>query len=341
MDIKNIFTYFFRIRGKYGGWKSAMKRTIFQSAVQLPVVGGIYRLIYKEKVRRVIEKKYPAVPNLIRIEPYNLCNGGCVMCPYGEMTRPKEIMSMDLYKKIVDDVKENGVKAISLSFFSEPFLDPHIFERIKYTKDAGMLVKIFSNASVMTKEKVNQLLDCPPDAMVISVDAVNPETYKKIRTGLNLEMVKQNIRYLIEERNRRGLQKPTVTTNFVLQDINAGELEDYKKEWGGIVNRTDVHVDNMLVKGVPKHFKHPFPCGKVFDIFNVCSSGKVALCENDFDGKHILGDFNKQTFKEIFYGPEMQKYRDLHKNFQSDQIKLCKECMFGYTAYAYKWWFIK
>jgi sulfatase maturation enzyme AslB (radical SAM superfamily) len=39
----------------------------------------------------------------ITIEPYNVCNLRCRMCSYRKMTRRKDLMNMDLYKKIVDD----------------------------------------------------------------------------------------------------------------------------------------------------------------------------------------------------------------------------------------------
>lgn len=329
---------YFKLRKQYGGFKTLFLRAYFSYLVQLPLINKIYAYFYKKHVKEAIKSKYPLTPKSVNVETYNICNGNCVMCPYNQMTRPKEIMSMKLFRKIVDDLKENGVEAIAPSFYSEPFLDPLIFERIKYVKDKGMRVKIFTNASMLDKDRINKLLDCPPDIIINSIDAVRPETYKKIRTGLDFDKVKNNIQNLVAERNRRNLKKPRIKTVFVLQNYNINEVEEYKKEWQKIVDKVDVNIDNMLVKGIPRYFRKPFPCKKLFDMFVVLSSGKVALCCNDFDGRYILGDFNKQNFREIYFGQVAENYRNLHQNFQSDKMDICRQCIYSYDIYSYKWW---
>ncbi len=47
-------------------------------------------------------------PPLLSIETTNACNARCVFCGYRFMQRPKSIMDMDLYKKVVNDYAECG-----------------------------------------------------------------------------------------------------------------------------------------------------------------------------------------------------------------------------------------
>lgn len=49
------------------------------------------------------------IPPALNIETTNLCNLKCKMCPHPFITRRKEIMSMDLYTKILYDAKEYGI----------------------------------------------------------------------------------------------------------------------------------------------------------------------------------------------------------------------------------------
>lgn len=304
--------------------------------VQLPVIHQVYRYFYKKRVRAALS--CAKLPKSAHIETYNLCDGGCVMCYYRQMTRMKEIMPMDLFKKIVDDLKANGFERISPDFYSDPFFDPYIFERIEYAKKIGLAVHMFTNASLLNKERVDKLLECPPDSMVVSLDAANAETDKKIRPGLDLDIIKKNLKYLIEARNQKNLKEPKITTVFVLQDVNLNEVDEYKKEWEGVADKVDVNMDNLSVREMPKIFNHPFPCVRLFSLFVVMSSGKVALCSNDFDGKYAVGDFNKQTFQEIISSPAFQLYRDVHKDFKSDLIKICKDCAYSYDINSWKWW---
>lgn len=305
---------------------------------QAPGIYHIYKILYQNRIRKVIADKKYQMPNSANIETYNVCNGGCVMCPYPAMKRPKVKMEMSLFKKIVDDLHNHGFVTLAPSFYNEPFLDPDIFERIRYIKEKGMRVKIFTNASLLDKDRVEKLLDCPPDVMVISMDAVNPETLKEIRTGLDLNTVRENVRNLIKRRGERGLKLPLVTTVFVLQDKNGHELEKYKKEWEGIADKIDVNIDNMLVKGIPKFMKYAFPCQKLFRMFIITSSGKVALCCNDYDCEYSLGDFTSQNFEEIFSGEKMRAFKKMHSDFKVNQIKICKECIYSHDIYSWKWW---
>ena len=48
----------------------------------------------------------------IRIETTNICNAHCIMCPREKLDREKGTMSIDLFKKIIDEVKDYGVEII-------------------------------------------------------------------------------------------------------------------------------------------------------------------------------------------------------------------------------------
>ena len=54
------------------------------------------------------------------------------------MSRENKTMSMDVYKKIVDEAAEWGVHSMSLYALGEPMLDKHIRERIIYAKRMGV-----------------------------------------------------------------------------------------------------------------------------------------------------------------------------------------------------------
>jgi len=50
----------------------------------------------------------------IRVEPTNICNGKCIMCPREKMKRPQGILDVGLYRRIVDQAVEAGARQISL-----------------------------------------------------------------------------------------------------------------------------------------------------------------------------------------------------------------------------------
>ena len=71
---------------------------------------------------------------VVHIESTNLCNFKCSFCPHTKMKRKKGIMDFELYKKIIDEIKDWGIEELNLTGFGEPLLDPLLTEKIKYAR---------------------------------------------------------------------------------------------------------------------------------------------------------------------------------------------------------------
>ena len=61
-------------------------------------------------------------------------------------------------------------------------------------------MKLFSNGSVVDKEKADKTLESGLDEINFSLDSCDKETYESIRKGLNFETVVKNVSYLFEEK---------------------------------------------------------------------------------------------------------------------------------------------
>lgn len=310
--------------------------------IYLPGINYLYKKIYKKQISKKL-KEFKLSDLIISIEPSNVCNSRCAMCPYQKMTRPKETMTMDLFKKIVDDCVKNGVDKFNLNFYNEPFLDPFIFERIAYLKSRGLKVKLYSNGSVVDAEKAEKILESGLDEIIFSVDGAKKETYEKIRIGLNFETTVANVLNLIKRRNEAGFKTPRIIVAFVRQEINENEVDDFKKFWSSKADKTIIAFDDNRNETSP-FFKNgeinlaAFPCKKLWTELVVMSNAKVPLCCIDCDGKVILGDFKTQNLREIWNSAGFQKIRDWHLNFESGRLSLCRNCVHSYRMNLRSWW---
>jgi len=272
---------------------------------------------------------------MVSLEPSNICNGKCIMCPYQKMTRKKEIMPMNFFKKIVNNCLPYGVRNFNLIFYNEPFLDPFIFERIKYLKSKKARVQLFSNGSVIDSEKIGKILESGLDEIIFSIDAAKKETYESIRRGLVFEKTINNILNLINRKRWLGLEKPKIKLNFTKQKLNEAEVEEFQSFWIDKVDEISISSNDSRSE-ISKPFARKkksfasFPCLRLWREFIIMSNGKVPLCCIDYDGKIILGDFNTQNLKEIWNSNNFKKIRQLHLNFKADAIPLCKKCINAY-----------
>lgn len=310
--------------------------------LNLPIVSQAYRLFYYP----MILKKLSSRPKQIAIETYNVCNLRCVMCPYPKMSRAKAKMPMELFKKIVDDVKENGFAELNLTLYSEPLLDDLLFQRIRYAKNKGLKVGFTSNAALLTSEKCREIIDTGVDWIFFSVDGYNKASYEHIRVGGNFEDTCKNIRELIRLRREKKSDKPQIIIHSTIlskENLRASKLLE------PILKGADYFsialADSRGGEGfffTRKSFSKAkkarlYPCPILWGAPSVMSSGKVNLCCKDYDGLIEVADLNVQAIKDIRNSKSLQRIKELHLKGEADSIELCKNCDSLYRA-SLSWW---
>lgn len=160
-------------------------------------------------------------PFKIKFESSTLCNLKCVMCPLTKgLSRKTGVLKFENFKKVFDEIK---VPYLNLTGLGEPLMNPDIFRIIKYAKKSGSLVKLDTNATILTEENIKKLLDSSPTFISVSLDGVDKKTYESIRKGANFEKVIFNLKKLVELRNKT--KSPTkIHLFFVFQKNNINDL---------------------------------------------------------------------------------------------------------------------
>ncbi|MBW1767598.1 MAG: radical SAM protein, partial [Deltaproteobacteria bacterium] len=131
------------------------------------------------------------MPPILQIEPSNICNLHCLTCATGAglMTRPAALMSFDMYRRVIDQVKDH-VYLLAFWSWGEPFINKDAFRMIRYAKENGILVHTSTNGHYFnTKEQARKVVDSGLDSLIVAVDGLDQQTYAKYRKGGNLQIV--------------------------------------------------------------------------------------------------------------------------------------------------------
>jgi len=276
-------------------------------------------------------------PRFMIIEPINICNLRCKMCPYKLMMRKKSKMSMELSERIIDDVIRFGIKEVRFAGWGEPTLDNLLFDRIIYAKRKGLIVGLTTNATLLNEKIASNILETDMDYIIFSFDGVSKETYERIRIGADFERTIENIRRLVKYRNERGLNRPVINVNIVLQDDNRIELPKFKNFWKNYADGISVGEGYNLIAPLTYNIKRAYPCFRLFHEIMVMSDGKVPLCCVDYNGEVILGDLKSQTLEEIWASEKLKEIQKLHLKGEGYKIEICEKCD---CLYIYKTWWI-
>jgi len=123
------------------------------------------------------------VPGTFSMEITARCNNNCRHCyinlPAGDKVAKEEEMSFQQIKDIVDEAVSLGA-IWCLVTGGEPFLRDDFSDIYLYLKRKGLLLTIFTNATIITEDHIKLFKKYPPRDIEVSVYGVTEETYERV-----------------------------------------------------------------------------------------------------------------------------------------------------------------
>lgn len=268
-------------------------------------------------------------------ESSNACNLRCVMCFHVDddlpvtKTTAVQNMTMDTFKKIVDECAKNGLPALKLSWRGEPMLNKNFTEMLRYAKDKGILeVTSLTNATLMDEKICREIVAAKLDQLVISIDGFTKETYEKIRVGADFETVKNNVMNLIKIRN--NARKPFIRLQYTESSINRHETADFYAYWKDKVDEITISYCQDFGspdKNVPENSDiHEFCCKQPFQRLAIMTDGTVCVCATDVMGALAIGNVHDSSIKELWHGEKINQLREQHRSGNYHLSPMCRIC---------------
>lgn len=283
------------------------------------------------------EREY-SFPLLVIVESTNICNLSCIMCPSSIQSRERGVMSFDIWKKIVDEVAEKSPEStIWPAIMGEsltiggPFL-----EMLEYSYKKGVKVVLNTNAVLFTDELIDKILSFNLQEIIVGIDAVTSDTYNEIRRGGDFKRVVNNVLELL----KRNTGKTRITVQFIEQETNSAETEDFKKFW--LSKGANVKIRPQLGWGagvkapnlVLRQDERIGRCPWLIRTVSIHWNGRVVQCDADWDQKYVAGDLSVNTLEEIWNG-ELAKRRQKHhdNDFEFEPCKNCNDWQAGLSDF--------
>ena len=114
-------------------------------------------------------------------------------------------------------------KLLSLTGPGESLINPKISQVIQLARSSsGCDIVITTNGILINQRLTNIFLDCGLTEVSISMDSLDPETYSRLRVNGKLEKVLRGIKFINDEKKRRGSSLPriNITPTFFKQNIH-------------------------------------------------------------------------------------------------------------------------
>jgi MoaA/NifB/PqqE/SkfB family radical SAM enzyme len=266
----------------------------------------------------------PRLPEIVQIESTNICNARCVFCPRDEMRRRQGVMDTVLYRRVVDQCAELGIRHVRLHNYGEPFVDRDLAGKVAYAKQRGIAeVGVISNGSLIDDQVARDVVAAGLDAINISVDAAGREVFERTRVGLKYDTVIANVERLVRVRHELGRTRPKLILSFVRQG-NGAEEQAFIDHWRTIADKIHITDLHNWAGTLNRESDVRYPCYRPWLTFTVLWDGRVSLCCADFDGRVIVGDIRESTLRDIWEGDAYRRVR--HEHLESGGPGICHAC---------------
>ena len=233
-----------------------------------------------DEVFQLIENSDYPLPSEVEISESGTCNRSCSFCPRSDPEYPdiKKFISNFLHNKLISELSDlNFAGTLRYSGFVEPLLDKNIFNLVKNArmKLPKSNIEMVTNGDVLNDERLIKLYESGLTKLLISIYD-GPEDVEKFQLMMDKNKIPSN-KYFLRHRYLPPEQDFGITMSN-----RAGLMKNAE------------HSIAPLNKTLEK------PCYYPSYTFFLDYNGDVLMCPHDWGKKNILGNLEKQSFKEIW-----------------------------------------
>jgi radical SAM protein with 4Fe4S-binding SPASM domain len=223
MQNKLSYRYFIKLFYDFNGFAQVRKisKVLFAKRPLKPKYNYIVTYV-QALIKNVHVFGYP---RKLTIDPVNLCNLQCSLCPTGTRSpgRARSHMTFSTFKKIIDELG-HYLWTIDLYNWGEPLLNKDIFKMVEYAKSYKIDVNISTNLNYFNDDICAKLVNSGLDCLIISLDGASQTSVEKYQKGSNFALVINNIKQLIETKERLKSITPLIKWRFIANKFNENEI---------------------------------------------------------------------------------------------------------------------
>lgn len=327
-----------------------LQLTKYINLIKILNVLKVYSSFYLSSVfKKVILWGYPIS---LTSEPTNLCNLNCPECPTGNKisTIQKGIMKFENYKKIIDETKKYLIYQM-LYFQGEPFLNPELFEMIRYSESNNIYTTLSTNGHYLTTENNKKIISSGLKKLIVSVDGITQDSYEKYRLGGNLETVLHGIKDLVKTKRELNSKFPKIVIQFIVFRHNENEIYGIKKLSKSLkVNKLELksaQIDYKKNKWLIPNTNHysrykevnseyiiknklKNKCLRIWNTLVITWDGSIIPCCFDKNNLFVFGNIHDRNVLLLWNSIDFNSFRTkILKNRKN--IDICKNCTEGIT----------
>lgn len=303
-----------------------------------------------QKRKKLAEMLPLETPLSIHVCPSTYCNFKCHYCIHSvsegdflDNGFKKQFMSMEVFEKLMKQLKgfPGKLKLLNFAYLGEPLLNANIAEMVKMAKqyDIAESVEIVSNASMLTHELSEKLVEGGLSRLRISIQGITEKEYEDIsKYKIQYERLLNEVKYLYE------ISRNTCTKIYIKAVDAVLDSEEKKKQfiesWGTVCDNLNIEslvplTNKCDISDMKQEFEIGYfgnriyetkICSQVFYTMILLPNGVVIPCCTMGKPPEFLGNIQDTNISDIWKSKKLHKLRErmLQEGYKS--FKSCNGC---------------
>ncbi len=290
------------------------------------------------------------IPRGLHVEGTNTCNAECVFCAYPQMERKKQVMTQELFERVVSDYLAMGGHHVSLTpIVGDPFVDRFLFERLDFLMalEAVRGISFYTNAILMDADKCERLMAYASKLHVhVSWGGFDERTWNTIMGVKKFDRARDGVLAFLAVKERTGSKIPFTLAlrcpwpkeknelQLRLEDaqrrglMEIAPMEDYDS-WAGKITPEALGAVGLRPRVMP--YKRG-ACELLFTKPVVLADGRVNACAcRDVEAELIVGNVNSEPLSKVWAGDGISQLIERHE--RGDYPDVCKRCTYFVSVY--------
>ncbi|HTK57367.1 MAG TPA: radical SAM protein [Sphingomicrobium sp.] len=182
--------------------------------------------------------------HVLWVDTVDVCNLKCPTCVRGLRGMPNsgKALPLDKFDRIAAKARDEGYGHIGLYSWTEPFINPRLFEYVAVIKNLGLYCLVSTNFSLRRIPNLESALRAGLDHLTVSVSGFDQDVYEINHVGGNIAYVKENLRRAAELK-----RKGEISTHIVLRFIEFYYNHDQKEKLAA--HAADLGIDFETIEG--------------------------------------------------------------------------------------------
>lgn len=276
---------------------------------------------------------------IVSLETSTTCNQKCYFCPVSIAPREDEVMTDEMFGRIVDELLpfRTTLEGVFLQSYNEPTIERRFVQHVRTLFAADLPVAVLTNASGLTPAKVDAIMDAGQlRYLCVNLSTLDRERYAQDRGGDHLAAVLRNVDYMRDKPVAAQMRIIVLGQNDATHEADLAAVRErfagsrFEIEKFEVMDRAGWLEVGLRTEPIQDLAGCDLVGSRPIQHLHITPAGKCVLCCQDYDENYVVGDLNLSTIAEILAGDEMATMRKWSYGVeQAPDDFICRRCVFA------------